>query len=93
MPPNAKDAQELARATLRVWGTCSSVSANRTYLTIVQPLVPCKLMVKTKSKQAEAVEIHFNKITGLMKMPMLEETMRQHLIGRLCFSLANESVL
>lgn len=60
MPPNAKDFQELARATLRVWGTCSSVSANRTYLTIVQPLVRCKLMAKTKSKQAEAVEIQFN---------------------------------
>ena len=62
MPPNAKDSQELAPATLRVWGTCSSVSANRTYLTIVQPLACCELMVKTKSasKQAEAVEIQFN---------------------------------
>ena len=45
---------------LEFGGTCSSVLANRTYLTIVQPLVRCELMVKTKSTQAEAVEIQFN---------------------------------
>ena len=93
MPPNAKDSQELARATLSVWGTCSSVSANRTYLTIVQPLVRCEVMVKTKSRRSKLKLWRFNLITGLMKMYMLEETTLQHLIGRLFLSQANETLL